>query len=359
MMKLNKAAVIIALFSLSACGDTEKVKKDPIKPVKYVSIGNNLGTGTKTFNGISKSGSETKLSFRSNGLIVLLDAKNGEKVRKGQVLARLDQKDISLSYDKAKASARSAKSQLDLSKSNLDRIKELYQSNGASLADYEQAKNNYSSAQANYENAVKSMNIQSSQFEYAIIKAPMDGIITQVNADVNEVAQAGNPIFIMNSEGDDLEITVGVPESYISKIQEGKSVEVNINNSSVEGIITEVAFSTGGSLTYSVIVKLINPTPDLRPGMPAEVLFEFESSKSSSSQLLVPVKGVGNDADGDFVFVLKKSKKESYSVHKVHVKLGELKAAGFVVNKGLNKGDLIAIAGLRTLYDGMNVKLLN
>ena len=87
MMKLNKAALIIALFSLAACGEAEKVKKDPIKPVKYVSIGNDLGSGTKTFNGTSKSGSETKLSFRSNGLIVVLDVKNGEKVRKGQVLA--------------------------------------------------------------------------------------------------------------------------------------------------------------------------------------------------------------------------------------------------------------------------------
>jgi RND family efflux transporter MFP subunit len=285
--------------------------------------------------------------------------KNGEKVRKGQVLARLDQKDISLSYDKAKASERSAKSQLDHSKSNLDRIKELYQSNSASLADYEKAKNNYSSAQANYDNAVKSMNIQSSQFEYAIIKAPMDGIITQVNADVNEVAQAGNPILIMNSEGDDLEITVGVPESYISKVQEGKPVEVNINNTSVEGLISEVAFSTGGSLTYSVVVKLIDPSPDLRPGMPAEVTFAFDGPKTSSEQILVPVKGVGNDADGDFVFVLKKNKKETYQVQKVRVELGELKTRGFVVNNGLNKGDLVAVAGLRTLYDGMNVKLLN
>ncbi len=358
-MKLYKAALIIVLFSFSACGDAEKATKDPIKPVKYVIIGNNNNAGTKTFNGISKSGSETKLSFRSSGLIVLLDGKNGEKVRKGQVLARLDQKDISLSYDKAKASVRSAESQLELSKSNLDRIKELYQSNSASLADYEQAKNNYSSAQANYENSVKSMNIQSSQFEYAVIKAPMDGIITEVNADVNEVAQAGSPIFIMNSEGDDLEITVGVPESYISKIQEGKSVQVSINNTSLEGLITEVAFSTGGSLTYSVIVKLINPSSDLRPGMPAEVLFALDSDKTPSSQILIPVKGVSNDVNGDFVFVLEKDKQESYQVRKIYVELGELKTGGFVVNSGLNKGDLVAIAGLRTLHEGMSVKLLN
>ena len=73
-------SLIIVLFSFSACGDAEKATKDPIKPVKYVIIGNNNDAGTKTFNGLSKSGSETKLSFRSNGLIVLLDAKNGEKV---------------------------------------------------------------------------------------------------------------------------------------------------------------------------------------------------------------------------------------------------------------------------------------
>lgn len=247
---------------------------------------------------------------------------------------------------------------MNLSKSNLDRIKELYQSNGASLNEYDNAKNNYANALANYQNAQKSMNIQASQFEYSVIKAPTDGIIAQVNADVNEFAQAGSPILVMNSDENDLEITVGIPEAYIAKVKQGNEVQVKINGKEVEGLISEVAFSTGTAMTYSVVIKLLNLSDDLRPGMPAEVIFSFAPSDGAMDELVVPVKGVGNDAKGDFVFVLKPKSNKEFLVEKVHVQLGALMNNGFVVHDGIENGDIIATAGLRTLYTGMNVQLL-
>ena len=359
MMKLKYLLFLFISLAIMSCGEKKQVKEKPLKPVKYSKIVSDQNTGMKTFNGISKSGAETKLSFRSNGLIVFLEVKNGERVKKGDILAKLDQKDIALSYDKSKASVASARSQMNLSKSNLDRIKELYQSNSASLNEYDNAKNSYANALANYENAQKSMNIQASQFEYSIIKAPIDGIIAQVNADVNEFAQAGSPIFVMNSDGDDLEITVGVSETYISKVKQGEEVDVKINGKDIKGLISEVAFSTGATMTYSVVIKLVDPSNDLRPGMPAEVTFSFGSDSASSEQLIVPVKGVGNDSKGDFVFILRPKPDGVYEVEKVHVQLGNLINNGFIVNEGIQRGDIIATAGLRTLHTGMNVQLLN
>ena len=88
-------------------------------------------------------------------------------------------------------------------------------------------------------------------------------------------------------------------------------------------------------------------------------MFSFASSTDSSKQLIVPVKGVGNDSKGDFVFVLRPKSDNVYKVEKVHVQLGELINSGFIVNEGIKRGDIIATAGLRTLYTGMNVQLLN
>lgn len=357
-MKYQTILFATLLLLITSCGNKTEKKSIQIKPIKYATIGFQEDTGTKTFNGTSQSGTETNLSFRANGLIILLDVKNGDRVKKGQLLAKLDQKDISLNYEKTKASVRSAKSQMETTKSNLDRVKELYQSNSASLSDYDQAKNSYENSKSNYETAKKTMNIQASQFEYTKIKAPANGIITSLNADVNEFAQAGSPIFIMNSGGDDLEITVGIPESYISKIKQGDQVSVFINQKKLNGFVSQVAFSTSKSVTYPVIIKIDSPTSDLRPGMPAEVTFSFNIG-TKNDVLIVPTKAVGNDENGDFVFQLIKDENENYKCKKKYVELGTLENNGFILKSGIEGGSTVATAGLRTLYDGMLVSLIN
>ncbi|WP_319590049.1 efflux RND transporter periplasmic adaptor subunit [uncultured Draconibacterium sp.] len=358
-MKHLYYAIFLGLLMVS-CGGNKQEKKQSVKPIKYEIIGNNSSATIKKFNGVSQSGTEAKLSFRANGLITTLNAKIGDKVKKGELLAKLDQKDIVLGYEKAKAAVASAKSQMETAKSSLERVKELYQINSASLSDYEQAKNSYANAQANYETSLKSVDIQESQFEYTQIVAPFSGIITDVNADVNEFAQAGSPVFTMSSEGNDLEIKVGVPESYISSINNGESVHVTISNQTLEGVVSEVGYSTSGAVTYPVVVKLVNPSERLRPGMPAVVSFKISSGERIiNDEIIAPVKSIGNDTEGEFVFLLVKQDDGNYLVKRQNVVLGELTDYGFIIVEGLSTGDLVATAGLRTMYDGMVVKLIN
>jgi RND family efflux transporter MFP subunit len=342
-----------------SCGveDNSKVV-EIVKPIKYAEILYSRDVQTKVFNGISKSGTETKLSFRASGLIVILNGKAGVRVKKGQLLAMLDQKNIFLEYEKAKSLVSSAKAQLETVKSNLERVKELYQSNSASLSEYEQARNSFANAISGYESASKSLEIQGSQFEYTKIIAPMNGIISEKNADKNEFAQAGSSIYIISSSKDDYDIDVGVPEAYITRIDKGQNVIVRINKKNVEGVVSEVGFSTGTSSVYSVIIKLKGTNKDLRPGMPAEVSFKFTSKSKDSSGLIAPIKSVGKDEKGNFVFVLLLKKDNVYSVSKRYIKIGELSTEGFIVKEGLKENEIVAIAGLRTLYEGMNVSLL-
>lgn len=347
----------VLLFLLTACGKKEEIKKNIIKPVKYAEVVYSGGIQTKVFNGVSKSGSETKLSFRANGLIVMMRAKVGDRVRKGQLLAKLDQKDISLNYEKAKSALNSAEIQLETAKSNLDRIKQLYQANSASLSDYEQAKNGYANASSGFQTAQKTLALQESQFEYTKITAPTNGVISSKNADINEFAQAGAAIFIMNSEGADLEVRVGIPEKYISKINSGDAVQVVINAQTIAGVISEVGFSTAGTSTYPITIKLVNPASSLRPDMPAEVTFQFGGKEEKNPNLIVPVKAVGEDEQGHFVFLLQPDKSH-FLVKKRQVKLGGLSDAGFTILEGLNENDLVATAGLRTLHNDMIVSLL-
>jgi len=365
MKNLNLYLLLVALLiSLFGCGGEPPTDQETaIRPVMYAQVTSQGGAIERSFNGTSQSGSETRLSFRANGLITQMKVTVGEKVRKNQLLAKLDQRDMMLNYEKAKASEESARIQLEISSSNLDRIKELYQVESASLSDYEQAKNALANAQNQYQSAQKTKELQSSQLSYGKIVAPTAGIVTQINAEVNEFAQAGSPIIIMNSAKGDIEINVGVPESYIARIQEGGEVMVKFPGipdlKPLKGVITEVGFSNAGSASYPVTVKLSETNAEVRPGMPAEVNFRFDAPKGSSSHLVVDMKAVGEDEAGQFVYQLNLVEEGVFAVSKLHLKIGALTNEGFVVKEGLAEGDLVATAGLRALYEGRKVTLLD
>ncbi|MEL6675734.1 MAG: efflux RND transporter periplasmic adaptor subunit [Bacteroidota bacterium] len=359
MTRLPRYFLLIGLLFGYGCGggnDTSQVE-EVIKPVKYASISQEGGLQVRSFNGTTRSGEETNLSFRASGLIVKLSVKVGSRVRKGALLAQLDQRDLSLSYEQAKASVASAKIALETAKSNLERTKQLYQANSASLSDYEQAKNNFASTQSNYQTAKKAMDLQASQFAYARILASTDGVVTAVNAEVNEFAQAGSPIIVLSSAGGGMEVNVGVPQAYITRLENGDTVSVTVGEEQIPGTVTEVGFSSSNSTTYPVIVKLPDGLADIRPGMPAKTSFTF-GNPNASNQLFVPVKAVGEDATGNFVFILEKEETETYLTRKRHIEIGALGDHGFLIISGLEEGELVATAGLRSLYDDRRVTLL-
>lgn len=353
------AVISLTIFLMYSCGKKNQGVTEEYKPVSYGIVQITQNTTEQTFNGISQSSSETNLSFRSNGLIVKLNAKVGQKVKNGELLGQLDQKDVLIAYEKANAELRNMEVQLETAKSHLNRVKELYQSNNASLNDYEQAKSGFSNAQSNLTAANRAVDLQKSQIEYTRIVAPMDGVISKVDGAINEFAQAGAPIIVMSSGKADAEVEIGIPESYINKIQNGQNVEVTFEttgDSIFTGTVTQVGYSTMESSTFPVTAVINEPSVNIKPGMSGKVKFKF-IDKKSASHLVVPVKAVADDPDGNFVFLLKKQE-DYYVVTKTRVEIGDLVSEGFTVVSGLKEGDYVALAGIRELFDGKKVSLL-
>ena len=252
------------------------------------------------------------------------------------------------------------KDQFDNSKSNLDRYKRLYETNNASLSDYENAKSSYSNAESNFKSAKRALQLQKSQIEYTEIIAPMDGIISEVSAEVNEFAQAGAPIMVMSSLISDLEVELGMPENFINKIKNGQHVKVSFLKPEevvFDGVVTEVGYTTSSFSTFPVVVKILEPSKEVRPGMSCEVVFQFQTSSSKEEQT-VPVKSVGEDQEGNFVYLLKEEG-TYYVVEKRYVKLGSLTSFGFTITgDSIPNKTKVAVAGLRSLYEGKKVSLL-
>ena len=345
---------------LAGCGAEEPEKASVLRPVTYQEVGYSGGGNIRTFSGTAETDKVIDLSFRTSGILTRFDVRLGQEVKKGQLLAQLDNVQARLAYEQSLSSLNSAASQMNTTKLNFERVRSLYEKGSASLSDFENAKNSFRTAEASYESAERSVAIQREQVGYAFIYAPENGIIASVNAEVDENVSAGQPVAVLNA-GADMEISLGLPESVITRVQNNTEVDITFTSlpgDSFKGICTEVSPSVDpNTATYPVRVRVIDPTDDIRSGMTANVTFNFDAATASpESVLIVPAKAVGEDGNGRFVFLLE-DQGASARVKKQTVQVGSLTSDGFEVLDGLQAGQKIATAGLQTLLNGQEVRL--
>ncbi|WP_254884086.1 efflux RND transporter periplasmic adaptor subunit [Aquimarina sp. TRL1] len=353
---------LMLVFLLGSCkSKKEEQKEEILRPVKYQTIGTVATQNVRTFSGVAKAGDEIELSFRSSGIITVSNIKVGQKVKKGDLIAKLDNVQANLSYEKAVSATISAKSSMKTAKSSLERMKSLYEKGSNSLSDYEAAKNAYQNALEQYESAKRNKSIQQSQVNYGYIYAPSDGTIAAKNNELNENVNPGQVIAVLNA-GEQINVEVGLPENVINKVALSMKTSLSfsaLNGKKYEGTIIEISpIVDTGSSTYPVKIAIKKPETAIKPGMAANVTFDFgEQEKIPSSQLIVPVKAVGEDGNGNFVFLIETADGKTGIVKKQTIEIGELTTEGFTVRSGITAGQKIATAGLQTLLDGQKVRL--
>ncbi len=365
----------VSWLFLSGCSQPAEPAPPKLRPVTYVQISTSGGASTQSFSGIAQSSRTAALSFKVSGTLQQLPVEVGQQVRQGALIARIDPTDYSVQYEQAVAQLRSSETQIEQAEAQLiaarsayQRTEKLYENNSVSLSEYEQARANYESAQSQYnaaQAAVAASKAQvrasSNQVDYATLRAPFAGVITDVMADENELVGSGNPVAVLSAD-DDLEVQVGVPEALIARIKKGMKVNVTfsvIRNQVFEGEVSEVSFSTQqGGATYPVTIRLVEPSEAIRPGMASEVAFRFDEAQLTNGRPVIPPAAIGEDTGGRFVFLLR-PEDSIYVASRQAIQLGPLVENGYVVEEGLEAGQLIATAGLKSLLDGMRVRLID
>ncbi len=349
----------VLLFMAVACGGKEEKTEKTIRPVQYQEVSYFGSLQERTFSGTARTDKVINLSFRNTGIIVKFDLKLGQQVKKGQLLAQLDNVQARLGYEQSLAGLNSSLSQLNTAKLALDRARSLYEKGSAPLSDFESAKNSFRTAQASYESEKRSVTIQEEKIRYGFLYAPEDGIISTVNAEIDENVTAGQVIAVLNA-GNEMKINLGLPESVINNVIAGMPVKVNFSalaGQEFTGSVSEVSPSVDrNTATYPVSIHIDNGNNGVKSGMAANVTFNFGANEDNQSTLVIPASAVGEDGAGRFVFVIKENNATA-TVEKSRIEIGALRNDGFEVKKGLELGQKIATAGLQTLLDGQEVRL--
>lgn len=349
----------ILLLLCLACGTETVVQEEIVRPVRYEIVGQAQSATVRRFSGTAHAGTETRLSFRVSGIVKEVPLKSGQRVKKGDLIAVLDDADVRLQVEQAKSAEVNARSNMDTAKANLNRVKGLYENNNVALSEYEAAKNQFAAARSSYDSSRKSTRLQESQMKYFKLHAPMDGIIGSIQVERNENVSAGQQIAELNSEGD-MEIRVGLPEAWISRAKTGDPATVTFTalpDKTFEGTVSEVSYAIDqGNQTYPVTITLAETSVDVRPGMVAEAALDLREEVGGDG-LIVPAVAVAEDAGGQYVYLVTPAEAGMGTVARRPVEVGRLTNSGFEIISGLEAGDMVVTAGVNNIRDGLKVKL--
>lgn len=362
-INLPKILGLLSLLILvSGCAESGENNDSPeLRPVRYKKVSPKQTNMGRTFSGIVSAGTESKLSFRVAGTIEEIPVEVGDKVVKGDLLAKLESVDYRLKVQKARSALDKAKAKQRHARSTYKRVQSLYEKNDVSLQRLEEARTAFQSAQAGVKSAQKSLQLAQRQLSYTKLKAKMNGAVAMTPAEVQENVPAGHPVVIMTSSTH-FQIDIRMPETLIGKVKRGDEIKAwfpALGDERYPATVNEVGVASVGPVTtYPVTVNLDSVPGSLRSGMAANVSFTFSNQQriaSDTSGIIVPASAVLEDRKGRYVFVVEPTERDQGMVRRQQVKTGTLHDEGITIMSGLKKGNNVITAGMSKIRDGQEV----
>lgn len=278
------------------------------------------------------------LSTAASGRLIRLNAKDGALVKKGSMIAKIDDSEL-------RAQLLQAEANLALAEQKEKRIRSLYEKEGATQEDLE-------SVEATLKSAKASVSLIKAQIEKTEVYAPFDGTLGFVNVSVGAWLNAGAPIVELN-EIQRLKAKFSLPQRYASVVKVGDAIilkdeERNIQKSGVVSALD--ATISESSRTRQVLVTVDNKENELIAGSYASIKVSLEAKQDSS--FTIPAEALILDREGAYVFVDKGGKATIK-----YVQTGLRTPISVQVLSGLEQGDTVIVSGIVSLRPEVNVKI--
>jgi HlyD family secretion protein len=397
--------VLVALILMALLGGS----KEEIVPVQVEKAVKRNITQTVSATGNIDSEFKVDITPEVTGEIIELPVKEGDKVKRGDLLIKIDAKQYLADKESAEANLESAKSAMAQRKAELDklqadyeRIKELYNKKLSSDAEYQAAKSSYESSKAAYQGAIAnvsqseaSLRRSEDQLSKTTILSPMNGTVTKLNVELGErvlgsfYSQGTNIMTV--SDLNNMEAIADVDENDVVLVSIGDTARIKVDafgDKIFKGLVKEIgnsAIATGTGtqeqvVNFEVKIKLTDLDQKLRPGMSCNADIETETK---DSVITVPIQSVTarsnmnnfnqgstegednnpnqqaknkNEKIKEIVFVIKNNKAKS-----VEVKTGISDNNYIEVKSGLSGGEEVVSGSYRAisreLNDGSNVRI--
>lgn len=285
------------------------------------------------------------LNAELSGMIQNIYVEEGDVVKEGDIIARIDDAGLKERIDELK-------NRLSLAKTTYERRKRLWEKDIGSEIEYLQAETEYNSLKQNISQTRK-------ELEKTVLRAPFDGEIDDVLAEVGEMATPGAKPIVRLTSLEHLYIEASVPGNYMGNIRKGTPVKVNSKSSDItfETTIARVA-NTIQESNRSFRIRIDIPKDvdhQLKPNMVLKLII---NNYDNDQAFVIPESILQENTSGQpYIFKAKEEENGQLKAALTLVELGRSYNGRIEINKGIDSGDLIIIEGAKGLRKDQEVKV--
>ena len=333
---MKKYIILLATAMLMcACGNEKsKVTLHSVMTVKPERADGEL---QKHFSGIVKENAETSLGFKTAGQIERILVKEGDHVRKGQLLARLDAKDYQLGVNAAQI-------QYDQLKNEVERMRQLYEGKSLSGNDFEKAV-------SGLEQLGIQLQANKNKLDYTRLYAPQDGIIQSVNFEQAEMVNAGTPVFTL-LDLHQMEVEVSLPQSVYALRDRFADIQCVAAGQTYPLHLISIIPKADNNQLYTT--KLSLGKVRLTAGQNVDVSISMTATVVDN--MVLPLSCIFEDAGKTCVWTVSADS----VVHRQEVGVSGTDDVGrAIITSGLTGQENIVRAGTNALRDGEKVKIIS
>ena len=282
-----------------------------------------------------------------SGILKEVRVKNGQNVKKDQILAVIDDGGLSQQLTQVQIQA-------NLAETTFERQKRLWDQKVGSEMQYLQAK-------SNFEAQSKAVSQLEQQVEKTIVRAPFSGTIDEVITEQGAVVGQGQTELMRIINLNNMYIESDIPEQHISNISKNKEVliEFPILGKSINSKIREVGnYINPANRTFKVEIAIPNKDKSIKPNLTAKLRI---NDYTNTNSILVPQNIISENATGEqYLYIVSKDKENGETIaQKVVIKTGKTEGDVIEVLEGIQDGEEIIVEGARSVNDGQIVKIIN
>ncbi|MGD8292591.1 MAG: efflux RND transporter periplasmic adaptor subunit [Desulfobacterales bacterium] len=342
---------------LTACKEKPEIV-EVVRSIKTITVTEQATEKIYKFSGQVAAVDSSGLSFQVRGQVASVEVDIGNRVKKGQLLAELDPEPYQLEEDAINAELVKARNNVTKTKAEYDRQRRIFKEGAGAKRFVEVSEYDYKAAKSAVDYNVARLDQAKRDLRKTKLHAPYDGTIAWRAVEPNEEVGAGQKILEINATGK-MQVELAIPETTVDLIHVDDPVTISyptLPDESGTGRISEIGSAAVKANAFPVKVELNDPDEKVKPGMTAEANFTIKDENRKPG-FLVPFQALlpGSEANRGFVFVFDKQT-STVAKKPVHARGAEEKKA--IVDEGLSDGDIIAVAGVSFLADGMKVKLM-
>ncbi len=279
-----------------------------------------------------------------SGVLLNVNVNEGDRVQKGQILARIDEGGLGSQLAQLEAQAA-------LAKTTFERQQRLWEQNIGSEIQYLEAKTNYEAMQ----NSVDQLR---SQLAKTVVRAPFSGVIDEIFTEQGEVVAPGQSRLFRLINLSDMYISAAVPESYLGSIKKGTEVMVEIaaTGTSFESTVRQVGnFVNPNNRTFEIQVAVPSNNEQIKPNLIATVKLNDYTSEEA---IIIPENVILKNSAGENVaYVVTKQTDSTGVAERRILETGRSYDNSVEILSGLQAGELVITSGARSIQEGEQVKI--